>query len=433
MESVFEVRGLSGRQILAGEIPVRGSKNVAPHALAMSPLFSDAVSYDGIPDIEDVASMVALLTASGISAARVGKRGWKLTPGIKIGSVLDEEITKRFRASVLFVGPILARTGEVIFTHPGGDKIGARPIDYFLEGFEKMGAQTKVTKKAYSVRAPRGGLRGAEIFLRNASVTGTQTLMMAGVLASGKTIIKNAALEPEVVALAKFLKSCGAKIFGEGTTTIEIVGQGGKLLRSRGKKFITMPDRLETGSFLILAVLTGKDVTITNADPSHVESLLEFLSSIATSSIEVRGSSIRVRNTKPLFLRAADIKTHEYPGIATDFQPLLTVLLTQADGKSLIFETIFEGRFSYVGNLIQMGASIVTCDPHRIIVSGKTPLTGLNLTSPDIRAGLAYLLSAIIAKGSSVIHNAYCIDRGYEKIEDRLSRLGVWIRRKITP
>jgi UDP-N-acetylglucosamine 1-carboxyvinyltransferase len=422
----FLIQGLAGRQDLKGEIPVNGAKNAALQALAFSLLFKDELTFKNVPEIEDVHRMCELLGGLGIRIKKISNGTYKTSVGKKIKSELPASISNKLRASIVITGPLLARTGKVHFSHPGGCVIGVRPIDIFVEGFQKMGARFKESSSGYSFSA-RSGLCGGEIFLRVQSVTATQTLMISAVLARGKTVIKNAAVEPEISHLAGFLNSCGAKILGAGTHTISIKGTG--LLKAHGRAYTTLPDRLETGSFLILAVLAGEDITVTNCMPEHVESLIETLSYISSSIIKTSKNTIRIQNKKPLSLKAVNIKTHEYPGFPTDLQAPMTVLLTQTKGESLVFETIFEGRLNYIESLVGMGANIKMMDPHRIMVRGRTPLRGKNLESPDIRAGLAFVIAAILAKGPSVIHNVYYIDRGYERIEERLGDLGVSIKR----
>jgi UDP-N-acetylglucosamine 1-carboxyvinyltransferase len=339
---------------------------------------------------------------------------------------MPEELTKKFRASVVLTGPLLARFGRVSLPHPGGCLIGARPIDLFLEAYKKMGARVIERHGSYDIRAPKG-LHGAEIFMRNQSVTGTQTIMLAALLAKGKTVIKNAAMEPEIPHLVAFLNKCGAKISGAGTPTITVTG--GRVLLASGNTYKTPPDRIETGSFLILGVLAAKDLTITDCQPQDLEVIIETLRLISSSKITTTKDTINIKNKNKPVINPISIKTHEYPGFPTDLQAPMAVLLTQAKGESLIFETIFEGRLGYAEELSRMGAKISLWDPHRLMVFGPHLLSGKKLTSPDIRAGLALLLAAIIAKGESVIHNVYYIDRGYEAIEKRLLSIGVPIKR----
>ncbi|MFA5841595.1 MAG: UDP-N-acetylglucosamine 1-carboxyvinyltransferase [Candidatus Paceibacterota bacterium] len=431
----FIISGLAGKKKLSGKISVSGAKNSALKAMAASILFRDEVRICNVPLIEDVARIADLLQELGAKVKRGGDT-CNISPENISSTDLASEISKRLRASIVLSGPLLARMGRVSFPHPGGCVIGERPIDIFLEGFEKMGAKVSVEndgkRMRYVVTAPGKKLRGAEIFCRLQSVTVTETFMMAGVLAEGETVIKNAALEPEIFALAEFLNICGANIKGAGTSTIRI--KGGDLLSARGKKFVTPPDRIEAGSFLILAALAGKDVEIINCEPAHLESLIELLHysgadfSVGKNSIRVRESKA-AKSAKKNTRRSVNVRTHEYPGFPTDLQAPMVVYLTQVKGESLVFETIFEGRLNYTESLNRMGADIVMMDPHRVIVKGPTTLLGKELESPDLRAGLAFIIAAIVAKDESVIHNVYNIDRGYENIEGRLRKLGVSIER----
>lgn len=431
----FIISGLAGKKKLSGKISVSGAKNSALKAMAASILFRDEVKLFNIPQIEDVARIADLLRELG-AKVKIEKDVCIISPENISSTDLASEISKRLRASIVLSGPLLARLGKVSFPHPGGCVIGERPIDIFLEGFEKMGAKISVEnndgRMRYVVTAEGKKLRGAEIFCRLQSVTVTETFMMAGVLARGETVIKNAALEPEINALAEFLNACGAKINGAGTSTITI--KGGELLCGLGKKFVTPPDRIETGSFLILAILAGKDIEITNCDPRHLESMIELLHYsgvdllIKKNSIHIRESKSN-KTSKKNICRSVNIRTHEYPGFPTDLQAPMVVYLTQVKGESLVFETIFEGRLNYTESLNRMGANIVMMDPHRVMVKGPTTLIGKELESPDLRAGLAFVIAAIIAKGESVIHNVYNIDRGYQDIEGRLRKLGVSIER----
>lgn len=423
----FLIKGLGGKKVLRGEIPVNGAKNAALKAFAASILFKDDVVLKNVPDIEDIFRVVDILSDVGVRVEKIRNKTFKCNAQNLSKTDLDERMAKCLRASIVLTGPMLARKGKVSFPHPGGCVIGARPVDLFLDGFRKMGASVEEKKGKYVVSA-KGGLRGATIFFKNQTVTGTENFMMAGVLAKGKTIIKNAALEPEIEHLAKFLNSCGAEIAGAGTHTIEISGTGGKPLSARGKFYTTMPDRIEAESFLILAALAGKDVKITQCNPEHFESLTEILRDMGVT-IKIEKNAVRVLACKNSTLKAMDIKTHEYPGFPTDIQAPMTVLLTQAKGESMVFETIFEGRLNYVEELVRMGADIKTMDTHRIMIKGPKSLKGKKLESPDLRAGLAFVIAGIVAKGQSLIHNVYNIDRGYEKVEERLKEIGVDIER----
>ncbi len=426
MKESFIIKGLNGKRGLLGSIEVRGSKNACLPALASSILFEDGIFLENVPQIEDISRMSELLRDLGASIkADQGSLNVRFE-GEVLGS-LDEEISKRMRASVFLTGPILARLGEVSFPHPGGCVIGERPIDLFLSGFKKMGATVEEVGGKYMVRASGGKLKGAEIFFPFQSVGATGTLMMAAVLAEGKTILKNVALEPEIVSLGEFLVSCGANIKGIGTTTLEI--EGGELLKSGGKKNVIIPDRLEAGCFLILGALAAEELLIKNCNPEHLGALIELLNSSGVQ-IEAGQQQIRTKNKlSPDKFTAFNIKTHEYPGFPTDLQAPITTFLTQTSGRSVVFETLFDSRLNYTADLVKMGADITLWDAHRVMVKGPTPLKGRELEGPDIRAGLAFVIAAIIAKGESVINNIYYIDRGYERIEERLKEVGVDIKR----
>ncbi|MDP3661277.1 MAG: UDP-N-acetylglucosamine 1-carboxyvinyltransferase [bacterium] len=428
-DDFFIVQGLGGKRTLAGELSVRGSKNAALPALASALLFDGPLILGNVPLIDDVEVMGEMLEELGAEVKRNGN-GDLIIQTKKVNEVaLPRELAKRMRASVILAGPILARFGEVEFPHPGGCVIGARPIDLFLEGFEKMGAANEEGDFGYRLRAPKGGLHGADIFFRQPTVTGTETLLLAATRARGTTILRNAALEPEIVFLAELLRAGGAQIKGEGTPTIEIIGVE-KSLRVPKKTIRIIPDRIEAGSFLILAALAGKDVSITHCEPEHIRMLIESLRT-AGVNIEVGKGSLRVCASlkKEKAYKSFSIKTHEYPGFPTDLQAPATVFLTQSNGEALVHETIFDGRLAYTKDLVAMGADIALWDAHRASVKGPTPLRGKELHGPDLRAGLAYLIAAIVARGKSVVYNARLIDRGHERIEERLKKIGVTIER----
>lgn len=427
MPDTFVIEGLAGKRTLKGKIAVSGAKNAALKLMAASVIFRDKVTLANMPDIEDVRRMADLLAHMG-ALVSFDRGTMEIVPP-QNGNVpeLAPDIAKRMRASVVLTGPLLARYGKVSFPHPGGCVIGARPIDLFTKGFEKMGAKVVVDKNGYHISVPGKRLKGAELFFRKQSVTATETFMIAAVLAQGTTVLKNAAMEPEIEDLAKFLIAGGARIEGAGTPTITIRGDG--LLAARGSVHTTMPDRIDAGSFIILAALAGDDVEVTRINPAHLEALTSALRE-AGVPLEIGKTSIRVRaKGKKIVPGACGFQTHEYPGFPTDLQAPMTVLLTQAHGESTVFETIFEGRLNYTESLKGMGADITMMDPHRVLVRGPRPLKGKNLESPDLRAGLAFVIAAIIAKGRSVIHNVYNIDRGYERIEERLQKIGVKIER----
>lgn len=404
MRSRFVVEGLAGNKVLRGSIPVRGAKNAALKALAASVLFEDSVRYENLPDIEDVKRMRELLEGD--------------LP------VLKKDIAERLRASIVLTGPVLARYGKVTFPFPGGCVLGERPIDLFLEGFRAMGATVEEKDDLFTIS---GKLRGARIFFPSVSVTATETLMLAAVTAEGETVMENAAMEPEIGALIRFLNQCGADIEGADTPRLVIRGTNGAFLRAKGTPCVIPPDRIETGSFVLLAALAGREVTITDCEPLHVEALLSLMRragvdfSVGKDSITVRG-----RDT----YKAVSVRTHEYPGFPTDLQAPMAVFLTQCEGEATILETIFDGRFRYADDLVRMGADITVMNPHKILIRGPRKLTDKQLESPDLRGGLAYLIAATVAEGTSTVDNAYLIDRGYERIEERLQNLGLSIKRE---
>lgn len=427
-EEMFIVEGSNHQRNLKGSIKVNGSKNGALPIIASAVLFSGPIKLTNVPKIEDVKRMSELMKELGLKVIKDKNGGMVLDGSTTKKHVLTREVSKRLRASVILLGPILGRLGKVSFPHPGGCVIGARPIDIFIENFKKMGCTIEENDGVYTLTAKKEGLIGTEITFRIQSVTATETFIMAGVLAKGKTILKNVALEPEVTELALFLKNAGAKIEGIGTTTLEIEGNG--LLNGLEKETAIIPDRIEAGSFLILGAISGKNLTIENCEPKHLEVPIKILED-AGVEIETTENSITIKGLKKGFenIKSFNIKTHEYPGFPTDLQAPMTVLLTQGEGEGTVFETIFEGRLNYTDELKRMGADTKMYDAHHVIVKGPNHLKGKDLQSPDIRAGLAFIIASNIAEGKSTIGNAYLIDRGYETIEKRLKKIGMNIKR----
>lgn len=426
MSDKFVIKGLDGEKKLSGEVLIGGAKNEVLKVLSAGLLFKDGFGVDNVPDIADVQQLIKLLSELGVLVERTDKHSYKFNTSNISGYTLASDISKKLRSSIVLTGPILARMNRIIFPYPGGCVIGKRPIDLFLNGFKKMGAVIEEKDELFDIVAPVGGLRGAEIFFKNQSVTATETFLMAGVLAKGKTVLKNCALEPEIESLGRWLCQCGAKIEGLGTSTITI--QGGDLLLGHNRVHRTMPDRIEAGSFVILGALTAKDLIVKNCNPQHLDSLTSLLQE-AGVKLEAGDDWVRVWSDGDDRLVAFDLKTHEYPGFPTDLQAPLCTLLTQAEGQSYIFETIFEGRLNYLDALGRMGARVKILDVHRAIIDGPAQLSGREIFSPDLRAGLAYILAGAIASGQTVVHNVEYIDRGYEAIETRLRQLGLDIER----
>ncbi len=406
---------INGGEKLEGEITVGIAKNAVLKILAASILASQPVKIAKFPEIEDVSRMKELLTDLGakFSGNFINSSEIKKTD-------LNYKIADKFRASIVLTGPLLAKFGKVSFPHPGGCTLGKRPIDFFIDGFKSFGANVKRKGSIFTVFANK--LIGNKFVFPIISVTGTENLMMAAALARGKTILKNAACEPEIEDLAVFLNSLGAKISGAGTPSISIEG----VKKLNGGVWNGFPDRIESGTFVILAVASKSNIKIKNCNSDHLEVLLTLLQK-AGADLEIGADYVIVKPVRNL--RAINVKTREYPGFATDLQAPLTVLLTQASGNSLVHETIYEGRLFYTDILNQMGANIIIADPHRVIVQGPSKLHGKKIYSPDIRAGMALIIAALLAKGQSIVDNIYQIDRGYEKIDERLRALGADIQR----
>lgn len=413
---------ISGGKSLAGEIEVSGAKNAALKIFPAALLTGGVIRVSNMPELEDCRRAGEMLETLGGSVVKSGNGVYNLEAKNFSCSDLPAGLMNKFRASVMFVGPALARCGEVKFPHPGGCVIGAgtRPIDVFLSGFEKMGAKIQESGDHYRLTAKK--LKGAGIFFSKISVTGTESLMMTAVLAEGETVLKNCAMEPEVVALADYLNGSGAKISGAGTPTIVVKG----VKKLKGGSYDIIPDRIEAGTFAMMGAVSRSEILIKNCRPGHLESLWNLFDKIGVNYVLYK-NSILIRPTKKLL--ACDAITHEYPGFATDLQPPYVVLTTQAKGVSLVHETIYDRRLLFTDMLAQMGANIVMADPHRVIISGPVRLRGKKLTSPDLRAGIALVMAALVAEGETEIDNIYQIDRGYEKLDERLRSIGADIKR----
>lgn len=407
-----------GNHQLSGEIKVSGAKNAALKILAASVLSDQICEITNVPQIEDIKRMTEILESLGAKISWVNST-ITIDPSNLNKSTPDQHLVKKLRSSIMLAGPLLARFGEITMSHPGGCIIGKRPVDLFMSGFKAMGAEIFDHGESFTLKAKK--LKGSKIVLSKVSVTVTESLMMTACLADGLTTIINAAMEPEIPALANYLNKCGAKITGAGTPQITIEGVN-KLTAST---YELIPDRIETGSFVMLGLATGSKIKVTNCNPNHLETVLAILKN-AGAELEI-GSDYII--TKTSHLRGTDIQTHEYPGFPTDLQAPFTVLMTQANGRSLIHETIFEGRLFYTDKLNTMGADIIMCDPHRVIVNGKTQLVGKKLESPDLRAGMALIIAGLCAKEETIIDNIYQIERGYENIVSRLKNIGARIEK----
>lgn len=411
---------INGKNQLSGEITVSGAKNEALKMLAATVLSDEEWCLKNVPDIADVRIMVQILKDIGAKVEQKEKNEYCIKCDSIKKTELDPKLVSKIRASVMFIAPLLSRFGEVRFPSPGGDAIGRRPIDIFLNNFKSFGAEVEKDNDFYHIKAKN--LVGSKFVFPWISHTATESAVMAACLAKEKTILINSACEPEVTALCENLNKCGAKISGIGTHKIEIEG----VSKISGGNFEMISDRIEAGTFAILGALAGKGLTIKNCNPAHLEVFWEMLKK-AGVQFDIKGNDVYIKKSSGF--NHCDLRTREYPGFATDLQAPFTVLLTQAKGMSLVHEIIYEGRLFYTDILNKMGANIVMCDPHRIVISGPNKLYGIKMESPDIRAGIALVLAALIAEGQSEIENIEQIDRGYEDIEGRLKILGADIVR----
>src|SRR5579864_5304704 len=413
---------IRGGNPLVGSVRISGAKNAALPAMAAAILTDEPVILENIPDVRDIQTERNLLVSMGAEVELgYGRASHRTTISCSnLGNPeAAYELVKTMRASTLVLGPLVARMGRARVSQPGGCAIGARPIDLHLKGLERLGASIKQEHGYIEASAKR--LNGGHIIFDKITVTGTEDLMMAATLAQGETVMENCAREPEVIDLASLLTKMGAKIEGAGTSTIRIQG----VEKLHGARHRIIPDRIEAGTFVIAAVLTGGDLTLTSCDPTHLGALIQKLEE-AGVRIKTSGDSMRVTNGHQL--AAADISTKEYPGFPTDMQAQYMTLATQAQGTSLIPENIFENRFMHAGELVRMGAHIKV-EGSRAIVRGKTPLSSAAVQCSDLRASASLVIAALVADGETIIDRVYHIDRGYERIEEKLKGAGAQIRR----
>jgi UDP-N-acetylglucosamine 1-carboxyvinyltransferase len=411
---------IKGGRPLAGELPVSGSKNSALPALAACLLTEEPMTLHRIPDVRDIVTMQSLLSYAG---AEVKQQNGTVCVHAKS---LDRpeapyDLVKTMRASSLVLGPLVARTGRARVSMPGGCAIGARPINMHVSALEHLGATIEQEYGYVEARAPEG-LRGGVIHFDRITVTGTEDVLMAAVLARGETVIRNAAREPEVTDLANLLISMGAKIEGAGTAILRITG----VERLHGAEHTIIPDRIEAGTFLLAGAITGGDVTVSGCNPEHIAGLVIKMQQAGAEINDVGSGSLRVRcSQRP---KAVDITTEEYPGFATDLQAQYMAWMTIAQGISFVTETIFENRFMHTQELARMGANI-RIEGRQAIISGEEQLSGAQVIASDLRASASLVLAAMVARGESIIDRVYHIDRGYERIEAKLAGVGADIQR----
>ncbi|MGA2349233.1 MAG: UDP-N-acetylglucosamine 1-carboxyvinyltransferase [Terracidiphilus sp.] len=412
---------IRGGNPLVGTIRVSGAKNSALPCMAAAILTEDEVTLENIPQVRDIETERRLLASMG-AEVRLGDKLNSTTISCRKLSdpVAKYEIVKTMRASSLVLGPLVARTGMARVAMPGGCAIGGRPIDLHINGLEKMGAV--ITQEHGYLEARVNRLRGAHLLFDKITVTGTEDLLMAAVLAEGETLMENCAREPEVTDLAALLTAMGAKIEGAGTSTMRVQG----VSRLYGARYRINPDRIEAGTFLIAGAITRGDLTVTNCNPAHLSAVISKLQE-AGAQVEILNSeTVRVRVEGPL--KAADISTEEYPGYPTDMQAQYMALATQAEGVSMVEENIFENRFMHVQELARMGANIKV-EGRTATVRGPAKLSAAAVMCSDLRASASLVLAALVADGESILDRVYHMDRGYERFEEKLAGVGAEIRR----
>ena len=409
---------VQGSGPLNGDIPISGAKNSALKLMAASLLAEGSTTLLNVPDIADVTIMSELLEVMGVRIERSGNRIDIEVPA-ELDPVAPYGLVERMRASIAVLGPLLARIGRATVAMPGGDDFGSRPIDMHLQGLERLGATFSYQHGDITAEAHQ--LVGAEVFLEFPSVGATENLMMAAVLAKGTTTIENAAREPEITDLANFLSQMGAKIVGMGTSRVTIEG----VEALRPTTYTTIPDRIEAATFLAAVAVCGGELLLKGARPDHMEMLIRKLEEMGMA-LTVEPSGLRAEVTDRL--RAADVSTLPYPGLATDYKPFLVTALCVAEGAGMVTENIFAGRFRYIDELVRMGAEI-RAEGRHAVVRGIERLSGAPVRAHDIRAGAALVVAGLAAEGETAITNAFHVDRGYEDLAGKLSSVGAKVTR----
>jgi len=410
---------IQGGVPLAGEVAVSGAKNAALPILCASLLSAEPLRLANVPHLNDIATMLRLLGQMGVEVTLDGADGLLLDSRGLNNPLAPYDMVKTMRASILVLGPLLARCGEARVSLPGGCAIGARPVDQHIKGLQAMGAEIHVEQGYVHARATR--LKGARIVTDMVTVTGTENLMMAAVLAEGETVIENAAREPEVVDLANCLVAMGARISGAGTDIIRIQG----VERLHGATHPIMPDRIETGTYLCAAAATGGEIRLTRTSAAYLDAVVDKLLDAGCEIVTERDS---IRLKAPAKLKAVSIRTAPYPAFPTDMQAQFMAINCVAEGSAVIRETIFENRFMHAVELIRLGADI-RIDANNAVVTGVPRLDGATVMATDLRASASLVIAGLVAQGETLIERIYHLDRGYERIEEKLSRLGARVKR----
>ena len=412
---------VEGGRPLRGEVPVSGSKNASLKLLAAAVLTGERCRFTNVPEIADVRVMVDTLRDLGVVVDHPGPNTYEVAAGDVDWLFVPLEAAAKMRASFILLGPLLARFGRVIISNPGGDRIGRRPVNLHVEAMERLGAEIAYRNGYYFARAP-GRLRGGLVTFPDVTVMGTENAVLAATLADGHTTIRPAAQEPEVDDLITFLRKMGADVVRTAPDTIEVEGRR----RLRGAEHRVIADRIEAGTFIVAAAVTGGEVTLRNAPCDHLGAFLDVMDRVGVS-ISREGDDISVRAAPVGEYVATDIETAPYPGLATDLQPPTAVLLSRAAGTSHIHEAIFEDRLEWLEELRRMGADVSIVDDHHASITGPCPLRGSEVEMSDLRAGASLILAALAAEGESVIHGAHQVRRGYENIERKFLDLGARI------
>ena len=426
-EAVRQSFVIEGGRRLSGHVRAAGNKNGALPILAACMLTAEPVELRNVPRILDVETMLAVIRCTGAEADWIGANEVRIDASGVTTTELDEDLCDRIRASILLAGPLLARFGHASVPPPGGDVIGRRRIDTHIHALAALGADIEEGVR-YEMRT--AGLKGTRLYLDEASVTATENAVMAAVLAEGETVITNAACEPHVQDLCRFLVSLGADIDGIGSNVLRVVG----VRELRGGSHRVCPEHIEVASFIGLAAVTGSEITIEDTSPDDLVAVLPSFGRLGIR-VEIDGTSVRVPPGQELVVeddlgdQIPKIEDGIWPAFPSDLTSIAVVIATQARGTVLVFEKMFENRLFFVDKLVGMGARIIICDPHRVVVAGPSKLYGERLESPDIRAGMAMLIASLCAEGVSTIGNIAQIDRGYERIDERLRMLGARIER----
>ena len=405
---------------LEGQVRISGAKNAVLPIVAATLLCEEAVNISNVPHLRDVTTAIQLLSRMGVHVTLDESMGIETDASKVTSTCAPYDLVKTMRASILVLGPLVARFGHAEVSLPGGCAIGSRPVDLHIEGLRAMGAEVEVENGYIKASAKR--LKGAKLVFDTVTVTGTENLMMAAALAEGTTILKNAAREPEVVDLANFLNACGAKIRGAGTQTIEIIG----VERLTGCNWHVVPDRIETGTYLVAAAVTGGHVRTMNTRPMIMDAVLQKLEA-AGAHIDTGEDWIELdmRGKRP---KAINLRTSPHPGFPTDMQAQFCVLNAVAEGTGVISETIFENRFMHIQELQRMGVN-ARIEGNTVMITGVEKLTGAPVMATDLRASASLILAGLVAEGETLVQRIYHVDRGYERIEEKFSQLGAQIER----